>query len=209
MLRALALLGLVACGDSPTAAPDAGSLPPGFINPGDSSFGDELGSAVVEGPTEVFVGVPGDDGPPDAEGNDPDDLQVSGAVLILDPVTFETVEVLRAPTPRRGARFGSAIAVSADLLAVGAPGDFNPDPEAPVRDATGAVYVFSRQGAGWVPLGEPLVPEGARAGDRFGYAVSLAGNRLIVGAPGDDRSGDSTGGLYIFSRSGDQFIPGL
>lgn len=208
MLRFLIAISVLAGCEPPEAeAPDAGALPPGFVSPNAPSVGDEAGSAVAASGAEILVGAPGDDGPPDPEGNQPSGLERSGAVLVLDAATFEPISELRAPTPRRGARFGAAIAVAGDLLAVGAPGDFNPDPDAPIRDATGAVYIFVRQGTTWTPLGDPLVPDGLRAGDRFGYSVSLAGDRLIAGAPGDDRAGDSTGGLYVFIRSGDQFVP--
>lgn len=205
-LHVVALLAAAACA-AEREPRDAGVPPPGFVSPGEASLGDEIGSAVLEDGGEVFIGVPGDDGPPDPEGNDPLDLGGAGAVLIVDAATFEPIAVLRAAVPQRGARFGAALAVSANLLAVGAPGDFDPDPDAPLRDATGAVHIFRREGASWVPLGEPLVPEGLGPGDRFGASVSLAGDRLIAGAPGDDRRGDSTGGLYVFVRDGDRFVP--
>lgn len=203
----VALVAVLGCSDSGDDGDDPRPDPPGFVRV-DSALGDELGSAVLEVGGEILVGAPGDDGPPDDGGVDPAGLERAGAVVILDAATLEPVGELRAPTPRRGARFGAAMAASADVLAVGAPGDFNPDPEAEVRDATGAVYVFTRQGSEWLPLGEPLVPDGVAVGDQFGYAVSLVGDRLLVGAPGDDRAGDSAGGLWVFVRSGDAFIPG-
>jgi hypothetical protein len=202
------LVALLGCedsgGDDDQPQPD----PPGFVRLDQVALGDEVGAAVVQAGDEILVGAPGDDGLPDADGVDPAGFERAGAVVILDAASLAATGELRAPTPRRGARFGAAIAAFGDLLAVGAPGDFDPDPEAPIRDATGAVYVFTRQGTDWVPLGDPIVPDGIGVGDQFGYSVNLLGDRLLVGAPGDDRAGDSAGGLWAFTRSGDQFIPG-
>jgi len=38
--------------------------------------------------------------------------------------------------------------------------------------------------------------------DRFGASVSISGDRAIVGADGDDESGDNSGSAYVFVRSG-------
>ena len=40
-----------------------------------------------------------------------------------------------------------------------------------------------------------------KAGDLFGQAVAIDGDRIAVGAPGDDGdSGGNTGAVYIFRR---------
>ena len=52
-------------------------------------------------------------------------------------------------------------------------------------------------------LCRPLVQEFLeRNNDRFGSAVSLDGDTVLVGAPYDDDQGDSSGSAYIFVRSG-------
>jgi len=38
--------------------------------------------------------------------------------------------------------------------------------------------------------------------DRFGYAVSISGDWAVVGAPGDDDAGESTGAAYVYLRAG-------
>jgi len=68
---------------------------------------------------------------------------------------------------------------------------------------SGAVYAYERPptlGAYWL-LGGKLLPSDASPGDDFGYAVSVAGRRALVGAPGDDTlAGVDAGSSYVFER---------
>lgn len=72
-------------------------------------------------------------------------------------------------------RFGHALDVDGDVLAVGA---WKED------QARGAVHVFERRNrnAPFEPVAR-LEPAGTRLGQRFGYALDLDGERLLVGAP--------------------------
>jgi hypothetical protein len=70
-------------------------------------------------------------------------------------------------------RFGTALAIHGDRLAIGAPGA---DGEA------GAVYVFERSGASWTQT-ERLQAFDASAGDALGSSVALDGNFILTGAP--------------------------
>lgn len=79
--------------------------------------------------------------------------------------------------------FGDAVALSADgtLALVGAHGVVREG------DMAGAVYVFERDGAGWVQRAE-LVSADIGLGDRFGERLALSqdGTRAVVAAPGDN-----------------------
>ena len=68
--------------------------------------------------------------------------------------------------------------------------DYGPD--------SGSVYILERQSGTWVETAK-IVPSGGASGDEFGAAVSLVGETLFVGAPGD--SGDA-GSVYIYERIG-------
>jgi choice-of-anchor B domain-containing protein len=85
-----------------------------------------------------------------------------------------------------GDRFGSAIAVSGNVLAVGAPkhGD------------NGAVYIFERRGGGWSRTAR-LDPPAGGTGDEFGLAVALDGSLLVVSAPSAD---SARGAVYAYRR---------
>lgn len=94
--------------------------------------------------------------------------------------------------------FGWSIAVSGDTALVGAWLDDDRG-----RDA-GAAHVFVRQGQTWLPQAK-LTAADARAGNYFGAAVALDGDRALIGAPlgGDDAyfAGDA-GSAYLFERRG-------
>jgi|GEM_PF-5384024 len=97
--------------------------------------------------------------------------------------------------------FGGALAVSGSTIAVGASGDNNGN-----GANAGAVYIFipgvDQYGDIWTEQTKIIAPDGA-AEDRFGRAVGLFGNTLMVGAPRDDNgSGADAGAVYVFTRSG-------
>ena len=117
--------------------------------------------------------------------------------------------------------FGGAIALSNDasLMAVGASGDDGVD--GTTTDA-GAVYLFTFSGSNFTGgalsdvIGKGYSGDDAfdvsalAAGDGFGASVALDdnGDRLAVGASGDDGSGNSatdSGAVYLFSFSDTNF----
>ena len=84
--------------------------------------------------------------------------------------------------------FGWSVSLAGDRALVGAPGD----------DSTrGAAYVFGRSGSAWTE-DQKLVANDGAAFDSFGNAVSLAGDRALVGAYWND---DFRGAAYVFVRS--------
>lgn len=88
-------------------------------------------------------------------------------------------------------RFGEAVAIDGDLVAVSAVG---------ADSESGVVYLYSRA-AGWSRIHEITPPDG-EARDWFGSALALQGNTLLVGARmanADDANPD-TGAAYIFRR---------
>jgi len=96
-------------------------------------------------------------------------------------------------------QFGTSLSINGDILAVGSP----------LADLTGAVdagaaYVFVRNQGGSNQWGQvaKLTLSGAVASDRFGTAVSLSGDNLLVGAPLVDLTGAvDAGAAYIYSRN--------
>src|SRR5262249_16723791 len=99
------------------------------------------------------------------------------------------------PSHSGGQTFGSSIALSGDLLAVGAPLDATaaagidppPDGEAP---QSGAAYMFLREGASWRQRAY-VTPSNTHAADQFGTSVALDVDALAVGAP--QESSNATG----------------
>jgi hypothetical protein len=84
--------------------------------------------------------------------------------------------------------FGSAVAVSGDTAVIGAP---NKNAEA------GAAYVYTRTGNGWKEEAQIIAHDSA-PGDRFGAAVAIDKDTLVVGA---SQKNALTGAAYVYTRS--------
>ena len=115
-------------------------------------------------------------------------------------------------------RFGNAVALSGDTLAVGANGEdsaatgIDGNQADDSSDAAGAVYVFTRDPAGVWSQQAYVKASNTDAGDTFGYSVALSGDTLAVGAIGEDsaatgidgdqadNSAPNSGAVYVFTR---------
>lgn len=82
-----------------------------------------------------------------------------------------------------GDHFGHAVDISGDWIVIGAPDDDDAG-QAPDADS-GTAYLFRFDGDAW---GDPqkVRATGDSAGDRFGDAVAIDGNWVVVGAKWDD-----------------------
>jgi hypothetical protein len=110
---------------------------------------------------------------------------------------LEPWQELPFPDPTTFSAFGSAVAITSSVLfetriAIGAPG----------RDLHGKVLTYEISGGQW-QLAQELGPVEGETFDRFGGAVALAGDRIVVGADGDDFEGDGgdvedAGSVYFF-----------
>jgi hypothetical protein len=119
----------------------------------------------------------------------------AGAAWVFDiPETPQAVVVsssMLVPTEHiAGDYFGWDVDIKGDVIVVGSWG-FDVHAE---EDHAGAVWVFEKQGAAYV-VSQKLIANDAVAGDRFGSAVNLEGDTLLVGAP--YRSNES-GSVYSF-----------
>jgi len=140
-------------------------------------------------------------------------------VLVWSPKAWQNGYV-KASTSDGGDGFGSAVAVSGNLMVVGAPGErscatgiggsqaSNSCPDA------GAAYVFSYEGGGWVQQAY-LKPATTRPNQRFGAAVAISGTYIVIGAPGEasasastptDMSKPGSGAAYVFAYQGSAWV---
>ncbi|MDZ4289653.1 MAG: FG-GAP repeat protein, partial [Prosthecobacter sp.] len=115
--------------------------------------------------------------------------------------------------------FGTSVAISGDIIVVGSPEEdsdargINGDQTNNNFGASGAVYVFVRNGGVWTQEAY-LKASNADSADRFGIAVAMSGNTLIVGAMGEDSNAtgvngnqannslSGAGAAYVFVRNG-------
>jgi hypothetical protein len=103
-----------------------------------------------------------------------------------------------------GDELGYAIALSANTLVVGAPGEDGEDGEPESNDAawSGAVYVFTGDGLSWSQQAYLKAPDGA-SGDAFGGHVAIDGDTLVATAQGVDIDSNTlVGAAYVFTRTG-------
>lgn len=126
--------------------------------------GSEVGAAVAVADDTVAVGAPG--APRDG-------VPSTGGVLLFDLADGAFLGSLVAPDETVGDdRFGAALAVTVDGLAVGAPGR---GPRA------GRVVAFAGTENAVLFVVQAPQPE---SGDGFGAALAASGRDLVVGAPG-------------------------
>jgi len=139
-------------------------------------------------------------------------------------VTRETVEsfaqraYIKASNTGADDRFGNAVALDGDTLAVAARFE---DSSAAGLDGdqtdnsalnAGGVYVFTRDGSGMWTQQAYIKASNSDAGDQFGFSVALDGDTLAVeahaedsgaiGVDGDqaDNSAENSGAVYVFTR---------
>lgn len=89
--------------------------------------------------------------------------------------------------------FGFSLAAGRNLLAVGAPRD---DVSG---ESAGCVRLLRRGTEGW-EVAATLRPPPGSITTWFGYAVAIDGDRLLVGAPGDDGGARNGGAAFLYQR---------
>jgi Tol biopolymer transport system component len=169
--------------------------------------GDHFGFALGISGDTLVVSAPWEDS--DGSGQNNNGAVDSGAAYVFtrNGTTWSQVAYLKTPeVVRAGDNFGFSVAVERDTVAVGAPlaDGFVGSPI-----DHGEVDLFRGYGVWeWV---NRLEASNAETGDRFGDSVSLKGNTIVVGAPGEDGNGSSesdnsapdAGAAYVFTGTGD------
>ena len=100
--------------------------------------------------------------------------------------------------------YGEAVDLRGDVLVIGAP-------EANYAwDGRGAVYVYRLQDGEWQEEVRLVASDrdDDQRGQRFGNAVTLGDDILVIGAPGTDdpQLGENAGAVYIFEYNGQTWV---
>ncbi len=153
----------------------------------DAAAGDAFGFDVAIDGDTVVVGAAWDE----------DRGPQSGAayVFVRSGTTWSQQQKLTADDAAADDEFGRSVSISLDTVVVGAPYDDDDGAQ------SGAAYVFLRSGTAWSQQ-QKLTAADAAAGDTFGTAVSIYGEKIVAGAPLDDDGGAESGAAYVFVRSG-------
>lgn len=151
------------------------------LDPSCSAFG---ASVALDGEW-LLVGVPGHAGT----------LTIGRAhIYRLIGSSFVLNRVIAAPPSPSNVLFGTSVAIDYPFLVVGTPGDDEGGTNA------GAVYLYWYASGAWATLSKHLASD-AGASDNFGSAVSISGERFVVGAPLHDTTRVDNGAVYTFTRS--------
>ncbi|MDZ4725380.1 MAG: hypothetical protein SH817_04445 [Leptospira sp.] len=132
--------------------------------------------------------------------------------------------LIKAANASANAQYGAIIASSGDTIVVGHPGDKSnqrtitngPTASNDQSGGGGAVYVYKLSAGVWTQEAY-IKPSNLDENDDFGRSVSISGDILVVGAPGEaslqntistgttasiDNSANDAGAVYVFRRSG-------
>ncbi|HMV86208.1 MAG TPA: putative Ig domain-containing protein, partial [Blastocatellia bacterium] len=148
----------------------------------DGAASDEFGNAVALDGDTVAVGVARDD-------------LSKGAVYVFvrngtgSNAGWTLQEKIIAGDGTMRDAFGTAVSLSRDTLAVGAPGA-----TVSQKLEAGAVYIFVRNAARWA-LQQKIAP-GLREFSHFGAAVAISGEAMVVGVPDFTTVGGTSRGGY-------------
>lgn len=165
------------------------------ITASDASASDQFGIAVAIDGNSAVVGA----------NNELNGGIRAGAAYVFNRVggVWGQVKRLQASDRQTGDEFGYAVGISTNTVVVGAPF------EDEGGSAAGAAYVFERNEGGADNWGQvaKLVPAAGASGDEFGFAVSVWGDTIVVGAHFNDAKGTHAGAAYIFQRTGPSTNP--
>ena len=138
--------------------------------------------------TPLFVGAEADDHP------GKEDAGSAYVFVLTGPTTWSQQTKLTTFDAAEGDLFGGSVAISGDTVVVGAAGKT-------FEGKVGSAHVFVRTGTTWAKQGKLTAFDGANS-DHFGRSVSIDGDMAVVGADGDQHTGDLSGSAYVFARAG-------
>ncbi len=158
----------------------------------DAEVFDMFGMAVAIDGELAVVGANGED----ARG------RIAGAVYVFrhTPSGWRQEAKLTAADGTDLGELGKAVAISGATVVAGADGS-----HCAAGKFCGAAYVFRHGQGGWKQEAR-LGASDAIAADRFGNAVAISGETILVGAHFTDGAGIGSGSAYVFTRGLDGWV---
>lgn len=191
-----------------------------YLKASNTERNDLFGSTVaIDGDTIAVAANGEDSGSPGVNGNQADNsVMASGAVYVFerdDSGQWSQSAYIKSSNPGFVDAFGRSISIDDDTLAVGADGEASDangvggnqlDDSAP---SAGAAYIYRRDPVLIWSQQAYLKSSHSDAEDHFGGSLELSGDRLIVGAVGEDAAvgagpdnndAADTGAAFVFER---------
>jgi len=170
-----------------------------LFSPAPASGGGDFGTSVSISGDWALVGEPDGDASFTNDGSAHFFERVGGVWTFRQTVSH-TADNL-------GEAFGASVSISADRAVVG-DNLFGVS----TTNNQGAIFIYERPGPTWISIGaNPIFALDNDRNDEFGASVSISGDWLIAGAPGDSNNGGFTdfiswGAVYFFQRSGGTWV---
>jgi uncharacterized repeat protein (TIGR01451 family) len=164
------------------------------LTPNDTS--NSFGSSVCVKGNLIIVGDPRYDKAGFGQNNN------TGAAYIFERQTnWVLLKKIESPFPGRNYQFGTSVAIENDFAVVGE----IKLPDVGAIISLGKAHVFKRTGGNWSnnPTVETL--SGDFLGGRFGGAVAVNGNSLIVGQHADNLNGAQKGSVFLYRYNGNSW----
>jgi len=174
---------------------DTGNLLATFDDP-TPTRGDGFGQSVAFDGNRLLIGAPNDD----TAGSN------VGQAHLFDADTRDLLATFDDPTPTGSDNFGESLTLDGDRVLIGAPFD---DTVGDSGDRVGQAHLFDAEtGELLNTFDDPSpTPIDAFGGDRFGWAVALNGDQVLIGAPNHSDNLDVDGGFqggqaHLFDLAG-------
>ena len=152
------------------------------------AFGQGFGESISSSSEFAIVGAPLDD----LLGTDTGSANIfrrTGTLWIEEMKLFGVASTLND-------RFGTAVALEGDLVAVGAPGKLQ---------ERGAVFLFRRIGNGWWNYEATITAFDSQPGWLFGNSLDIENGSVLIGAPMNGFAGGA-GAVYSYSLNAGQWL---
>ena len=196
-----------------------------YLKASNTDSGDQFGSAVaIFGDTAIIGAVAENSNATGINGNQSDNsYSVAGAAYVFtrNKATWSQQAYLKASNTDAADGFGCSVSIYVDIIVIGATGegssatDINGNQVDNSAGASGAAYVFARNGTTWSQQAY-LKASNTDQWDAFGRPVAISGGTIVVGAINEesnvtgvngnqaDNSAGGAGAAYVFTG----FSPG-